>query len=111
MVEVTLEEIPQKMDEATVQAWFFEEGDVITEGDDLVELAAGESTVTIQAKTTGILAEVCYDEGDSVAKGEVLCLIDEKDADDDKDEEDDEEDDDDDDDEDDEDEDEEEEDE
>ena len=76
MVEVALAGLPPHAEEATIQSWFFEEGDPVSEGDDLVELAVEEGTVTLQAAASGILAEVYYDEGEVVTKGEVLCTID-----------------------------------
>lgn len=78
MVEVVLEGLGDRVEEATIQRWYFEEGDPVREGDDLVELATDEGTVTISAKASGILAEVYYDEGEVVAKGEVLCTIDDQ---------------------------------
>lgn len=78
MIEVTLEGLGRNVDEGTIQNWFFEEGDVINAGDDLVELSTEEGSIMIHAPVTGILAEVYYDEGEIVAKGEVLCTIDEE---------------------------------
>lgn len=78
MKEVALEGLSEKTEEGTIQAWFFEEGDAINEGDDLVELSTEEGTVMIQAPASGVLAEVYYDEGEVVAKGEVLCAIDDE---------------------------------
>ena len=75
MVEVILESLPEGAEEATIQAWYFEEGDAVTKGDEIVELSTEEGGVTITAPTTGILAEVYYDEGESVERGEILCLI------------------------------------
>ena len=42
----------------------------------MVELATEDSVVTITAPVTGILAEVCIDEDDTVQRDEVLCIID-----------------------------------
>lgn len=78
MVEVCLEGLPKHMDEATVKVWYVEEGDPVQEGDDLVELSTEEGSFTISASTSGILAEVYYDEGEIVAKGELLCCIDDE---------------------------------
>jgi pyruvate/2-oxoglutarate dehydrogenase complex dihydrolipoamide acyltransferase (E2) component len=80
MLEVLLEGLPANVEEATILNWFVEEGDSVTEGDDLVELSADEVTITIQAAASGILAEVYYDEGEVVGKGEVLCTIDDEEA-------------------------------
>ena len=80
MVDVILESLPAKMDEGTVQSWFCEEGDPINEGDDLVEITTEEGNVVIPAPASGVLAEVYYDEGESVGKGEVLCTIDDEES-------------------------------
>ncbi len=80
MKEVALDGLSEKAEEGTIQAWFFEEGDAINEGDDLVELSTEEGTIMIQAPVAGVLAEVYYDEGEVVAKGEVLCAIDDEEA-------------------------------
>jgi pyruvate/2-oxoglutarate dehydrogenase complex dihydrolipoamide acyltransferase (E2) component len=81
MVEVVLEGLAQNVDEGTIQNWFFEEGDAVNEGDDLVELSTEEGSVTLTAPTSGVLAEVYYDEGEIVAKGETLCTIDDEESD------------------------------
>lgn len=75
MVEVALENLPPGVVEATIQAWYFEEGDTVQKGDEIVELSTEEGPLTITAPASGVLAEVYYDEGESVARGEVLCLI------------------------------------
>ncbi|HTL47047.1 MAG TPA: biotin/lipoyl-binding protein [Verrucomicrobiae bacterium] len=79
MKEVALEGVSSRVEEATVQVWFSEEGDVIQEGDDLVELSTEDGTLLIPAPASGVLVEVYYDEGEVVAKGEVLCVIDDED--------------------------------
>ncbi len=76
MFEVLAKGLGKNVDEATVKTWFFEEGDSISEGDDLAELANEDSTVTITAPVAGTLAEVCIDEDDIVQRDEVLCVID-----------------------------------
>ncbi len=81
MVEIVLEGLAANVDEGTVQTWFFEEGDAVSEGDELVELSSEEGSITIQAPASGVLAEVYYDEGELVAKGEILCTIDDEESD------------------------------
>ena len=76
MKEVILEGLAKHIEEATIQTWFFEEGDLVNQSDDLVELSTEEGTVILPSPGTGILAEVYYDEGEAVAKGETLCTID-----------------------------------
>ena len=78
MAEVKLEGLAETVDEATLQSWFIEEGDRVSEGDNLVKLSTEQGIVTIQSPVSGILAEAYYDEGELVAKGDVLCVIDEE---------------------------------
>ena len=44
MKDVNLEGLSKHIEEATIQTWFFEEGDMVSEGDDLVELSTEEGT-------------------------------------------------------------------
>ena len=78
MFEVLAKGLGKNVDEAVVKTWHFEEGDAVTEGDDLVELATEDSVVTISVPATGVLAEVCIDEDDTVQRDEVLCIIDDE---------------------------------
>jgi len=76
MKEVFLGELGGDVEEATIQRWFFEEGDDVTEGEDLVELNCENGTFCVPASASGTVAEVYFDEGEVVQKGEVLCMID-----------------------------------
>lgn len=78
MYEVLAKGLGKSVDEAVVKTWFFQEGDTVAEGDDLVELATEDATVLISAPVAGILAEVCFDEEDTVQRDEVLCVIDDE---------------------------------
>ena len=78
MFEVLAKGLGKNVYEATVKTWFFEEGDAVVEGDDLVELATEDSVVTVPVPATGVLAEVCIDEDDTVQRDEVLCIIDDE---------------------------------
>ena len=73
MAEVIM---PAVDDTATVSYWYFEEGDPVEEGDDLVavQLTNGAS-LNLSAPQTGILNEVFYEEGDEVEQGDVLALV------------------------------------
>lgn len=76
MIEITLSEAGKALEEAAIQNWFIEEGDLVHEGDDLVELSTDAGTITVQAPASGVLVEVYYDEGESVTKEDILCIID-----------------------------------
>ena len=76
MFEVLAKGLGKNVDEATVKTWFVEEGDAVAEGDDLAELSTEDSVVMISSPVEGILAEVCFDEDETVQRDEVLCIID-----------------------------------
>ena len=78
MIDVLAKGLAAHADEAVVKTWFFEEGDTVTAGDDLVELATEDATLTIAAPATGILAEVFFDEDETVQRDEVICVIDDE---------------------------------
>jgi pyruvate dehydrogenase E2 component (dihydrolipoamide acetyltransferase) len=76
MYEVKLPELGEGAgNEATVSVWYFEEGDHIEEGDDLVEMTTDKATFSVPSPKTGILAEIIADEGDVVSSGEVLAIL------------------------------------
>lgn len=64
-------------DEAAVSYWYFEEGDEVSEGDDLVEMTTDKATFNVPSPRSGILAEIVAEDGDTVKVGEVLAVIEE----------------------------------
>ena len=58
-----------------VSHWYAERGDVVWEGDRLVEVLVGPATFDVPAPTSGRLAEIRGDEDDEVRPGAVLGLV------------------------------------
>lgn len=77
MIEVTLEQLASDVKEATINYWFYEEGDSVEEGEDLVEVIVEGTAMKFTAPCSGILDEVYFTEGDSVSSGDVLFQIEE----------------------------------
>ena len=77
MVEVELPSFADGMQEATINFWYYEEGDHVEEGNDLLEVTSEEGTFKIQAPCAGILGEVHFPEGETISVGEVVCEIEE----------------------------------
>ncbi len=75
MKEVVLEPLAEGMEEATINYWYFEEGDTVEEGADLAEVISETGTYKITAPVSGILGEVYFSEGETISVGEVLCEI------------------------------------
>ncbi|MBI5094800.1 MAG: hypothetical protein HZB26_20475 [Candidatus Hydrogenedentes bacterium] len=63
-------------EEATVAYWPIEEGEVIHEGDDLVELTTDKAAFSVPSPKTGTLVEKVVEEGDEVEVGDLICILD-----------------------------------
>ena len=62
-------------EEASISFWMFEVGDRVSEGEDLVELVTEKASFTVPAPAAGRLVEVTAGEGDKVAPGQVLAVL------------------------------------
>ncbi len=73
MVEIIM---PEVSDEASISCWHFEEGDLVEEGDDLVEISmTSGNAFTIPSPASGVLTEVLYEEDDDVTEGDVIAIV------------------------------------
>ena len=77
MTDVMLEPYAEGMEEATVNYWYFEEGDHVDEGSDLCEVISEAGTFKVTSPCGGILGEVYFGEGETASVGDVLCEIEE----------------------------------
>lgn len=77
MVKVYLPELGEGIEKATVSYWYFQEGESVKEGEDLVEVATDKATFNVPSPTTGILSQILVQEGESVNLGEALAVIEE----------------------------------
>ncbi|HNX81255.1 MAG TPA: lipoyl domain-containing protein [Candidatus Omnitrophota bacterium] len=75
MAKIVLPELGEGITKATVSYWYFNEGDTISEKDDVVELATDKATFNVPAPCAGILAQILFQEGDTVSIGDVLAVI------------------------------------
>ena len=75
-VEVKLPELGEGAGkEATVSFWYFEEGAAIKKDEDLVEMVTDKATFNVPCPATGTLQAVTAVEGDKIAVGSVLAVI------------------------------------
>jgi len=81
-IEVRIPELgdeENKVEEATVSFWYFDEGDAVKEGDDLVEIVTDKADFRIPSPATGKLVSKKADEDDVVNAGDVIAVIETKD--------------------------------
>lgn len=81
MVKVYLPELGEGIEKATISYWYFQEGQEVKEGEDLVEVATDKATFNVPSPATGILLQVLAEEGEKVNIGEPLAVIEDKEAD------------------------------
>jgi len=74
--EVTLPELgDDSVDRATVTLWLADEGDIVSENDDLVEMTTDKAAFSVPSPKAGTLIEKMVEEDDEVSVGDVLCII------------------------------------
>lgn len=76
--EVTLPNLDDDDDEmakAIVSLWLADEGDILTESDDLVEMTTDKASFTVPSPKTGTLVERMVEEDQEVQVGDVLCVL------------------------------------
>lgn len=74
--EVRLDELgSDKVTEATVSFWYYDAGEAVKQGDDLVEIVTDKATYNVSAPAGGTLAEIRSGEGQVVKPGDLLCVI------------------------------------
>jgi len=77
MIKVVLPELGEGITKATLTYWFFKDGEMVREGDDLVELTTDKSTFNLPSPCTGVISEIMYSVGSSVNVGQTLAVINE----------------------------------
>ncbi|HVA28148.1 MAG TPA: multifunctional oxoglutarate decarboxylase/oxoglutarate dehydrogenase thiamine pyrophosphate-binding subunit/dihydrolipoyllysine-residue succinyltransferase subunit [Candidatus Baltobacteraceae bacterium] len=76
MVKVTLPEMGESVTEGSIVEWRKKAGDVVAEGDTLVDVTTDKVDVEVPATASGVIAQTFGGEGDTVAVGMVLAEID-----------------------------------
>ena len=74
--EFKLPDIGEGVAEGEIVNWLVNEGDSVTENQDMVEVMTDKATVTIGAPKTGTVAERRFKVGDTVPVGQVLVVLD-----------------------------------
>lgn len=75
MTEVKLPHIAEGVANATVSYWHRAVGDDVKEGDDLVEMVTDKAAFNVPSPVSGIIREICIQEGAEAAVGQVIAKI------------------------------------
>ncbi|MDD2673016.1 MAG: lipoyl domain-containing protein [Candidatus Omnitrophica bacterium] len=77
MTQIILPELGEGITKATISYWYFQEGEKVNQGDDLVELTTDKATFNLPSPASGTLAEILSQEGSDVEVGQALGRIEE----------------------------------
>lgn len=75
MLEVKLPALAEGVDKAGVSYWHKAAGDIVKEGEDLVELVTDKATFNMPAPASGRLKEIIVREGEEARTGQTIAII------------------------------------
>src|SRR5438477_5690321 len=77
MTEIRVPTLGESVTEATIGRWFKKAGDPVAVDEPLVELETDKVTIEVPAPSAGVLGEIAAKDGDTVAVGALLGMINE----------------------------------
>src|SRR6516164_610935 len=75
MTEIRVPTLGESVTEATIGRWFKKTGEAVAVDEPLVELETDKVTIEVPAPSAGVLGEIAAKDGDTVAVGALLGLI------------------------------------
>ena len=78
MKEVYMPDLGEDIEEAIISFWHVEEGDVVEEGDSILEVTTDKSNFNVPSPCKGIVIERVGQEGQSVPVGALIAKIEEE---------------------------------
>ena len=74
-IELRMPELGNEITEAMIDAFLKDAGDKVAEGEEIVTITTPKVTMDLEAPASGTVLEVLVEEGDIVAVGIVLAII------------------------------------
>ncbi len=75
MFELRFSDIGEGINEGKIIKFFFQEGDEVEEGQELVEIETDKVSVPITSPIKGNIKKIFFQEGDTVKVGNILLTI------------------------------------
>ena len=75
MADIRVPTLGESVTEATIGRWFKHAGDPVKVDEPLVELETDKVTIEVPAPAAGVLSEIAVKDGETVAVGALLGLI------------------------------------
>lgn len=78
--EILVPSLPESVADATLATWHKKPGDFVNKNDNLVDLETDKIVLEVPAPESGILSKILQQDGSIVVTGDVLALLEKKDA-------------------------------
>jgi pyruvate/2-oxoglutarate dehydrogenase complex dihydrolipoamide acyltransferase (E2) component len=75
MAEIKLPELGEGVEKVNVSFWHYDVDENIKEGEDLLEVTTDKASFNVPATVAGILKEQKFEEGEEIAIGDVIAII------------------------------------
>ncbi len=75
MAEIKLPPLAEGVEKASISYWFKQPGDIVKEGEELVELVTDKATFSMPSPATGKIKKLLVSEGDSAKVGQAIAII------------------------------------
>src|SRR4051794_13489061 len=75
-VEVKVPQLSESVSEATLVAWRKKQGDAVKRDENLIDIETDKVVLELPAPADGVIAKIVKKDGDSVASGDVIAVID-----------------------------------
>src|SRR6188472_4147209 len=79
--KVMMPKLSPTMEEGQIARWLMKEGDKVSMGEPLAEIATDKATMEMQALSNGVLRKILINEGESAPLGQLIAVIGEPDED------------------------------
>jgi 2-oxoglutarate dehydrogenase E2 component (dihydrolipoamide succinyltransferase) len=76
IIEIKVPQLSESVTEATLLAWHKKAGEAVSEGENLIDIETDKVVLELPAIKSGVITKVVKVEGDKVAAGEVIALLD-----------------------------------
>ncbi|MCK4841708.1 MAG: 2-oxoglutarate dehydrogenase complex dihydrolipoyllysine-residue succinyltransferase [Methylococcales bacterium] len=79
-LEILVPSLPESVSDATLATWHKKIGEFVNKNDNLVDLETDKIVLEVPAPKSGILTDILHQDGAIVVAGEVLAIMEEKEA-------------------------------
>lgn len=76
IIEVKVPQLSESVTEATLLTWLKQAGDIVTEGENLIDVETDKVVLELPATKSGVLTKIIRGDGEKVASEELIALID-----------------------------------